>query len=144
MQWNIEALQNWDEVKEYVDTALLVHYIYEEDRPLPEHALRLTYLMSLAGAIEQRLTGRIMMFPAAYHVADEAGKVALHLPQDFAYKLILRFSGHDFTLSAETVQGQVQFLTVGDQDLDSQIRFDITVDVLFKEILHIWQPKVAK
>jgi len=54
--------------------------------------------------------------------------------------LMVSFSGIDFPQPQyQDVDTHVEFLTISDEDLESEIRFQITCDVLYQEILQIWQ-----
>lgn len=137
MQWTTAELHNWEELRPYVDSALLPLYLYRPGLPVPEHAERMTYLMALASEVERRLKGRLLLFPLAYQVAEhEAG---FRLPEAFRHSFILRFSGDVWHVQAGEGQGRVHYLTVGDEELDSRVRFEVTADVLKQEIVRTWQ-----
>jgi hypothetical protein len=136
MQWNIQDLSNWEELRAYVDTALLPLYLYRPDQPVTEHVMRMTYLANVAASIEQRLKGRVLLFPLSYQVGDEP--VPLQLPKGFSHYVLLQFSG-DRLRAANVAGTSTLSLTVGDEDLTSTLRFEVTVDVLYREILRQWQ-----
>ncbi len=136
MQWTIEELNGWEGLRPYVDTALFPLYMYRQDLSIPDNVKRMTYLSNLAVAIERRLTGRVLLFPLSYHV-DGSGLTGL--PDRFAFTFLLRFSGDDWRLVANEARGVVRTLTAGDEDLDSDLRFQVTADVFYEEILKTWQ-----
>jgi len=139
MQWNLEELHNWDDLRPYVDCALLPQYLYKNELAIQEHVLRMTYLMNLAIAVEQKLKGRILLFPLSYQVEAKEERERLLLPDGFSFYFVLRYTGHDWGTPVVSSNAYVQYLTVGDHDLDSEIRFEITVDVLYQEILQSWK-----
>jgi hypothetical protein len=135
MQWNVQELENWEELRTYVDTALLPLYLYRPEKPVNEHVQRMSYLVQVAASIEQRLKGRVLLFPICYQIGDEP--LAQRLPAGFAHYVLLQFSGE--RLDARVDEGRLLRLTVGDEDLDSALRFEVTVDVLSREIIRLWQ-----
>ncbi|WP_232696364.1 DUF2487 family protein [Brevibacillus daliensis] len=140
MQWNAEELQGFEAVRPYYDTALLPHYIYNKRKSLAENAVRMNYISGLALAVEEKLKGRVLLFPLQYQIEEEGNdERQITLPGHFAYNVILRFSGQVFSISNSQSDGAVEILTVGDEDLESLVRFEITVEVFYKEILSIWQ-----
>lgn len=134
MQWNLQELNDWEELRPYVDTALFPLYFYEPERDLTQHVLRMTYLMNIASAIEQRLRGRMLLFPLSYQAGE--GDRKYPLPDRFPIYFVLQFSGQNLRGIHETAE--VYHLTVGNEDLDSAVRFEVTVDVLYQEILKLW------
>lgn len=137
MQWIADDVQNWEELRPYVDTALLPSYYYDEKLDIPEHVLRMGYLMKMAVAVEQRLKGRVLLFPLGYQTGEKGSEWTL--PSKFGYYFVLCFSGGALKPLAANPEAEVEILTVGDEDLESIIRFDITVDVLCQTILKKWQ-----
>lgn len=135
MQWNIHELENWEELRSFVDTALLPLYLYRPEKTVTDHVLRTTYLVNVAAAIEQRLKGRVLLFPLICQMGAEQS--AQRTPERFAYKILLHFHG-DRIQTAKEERG-VLLLPVGEEDLDSAIRFEVTVDVLYKEVIRYWQ-----
>lgn len=142
MQWTLNELENWEELREFVDTALLPLYLYRKDFAIPDHVRRMQYLMALASLIEQKLKGRVLLFPLAYQGGEDWMESAL--PESFPFTFVLRFSGDNWLLKTESSTEIVHYLTVGDEDLDSQVRFEITADVCYQQILKIWRESVAK
>ncbi|MGG4494585.1 DUF2487 family protein [Brevibacillus reuszeri] len=138
MQWNMNEFENWEELRTYVDTALLPLYLYRSGFSVDEHVLRMNYLLNVAAAIEQKLKGRILLFPTSYQFVEE--QPAQKLPESFCFHILLHFRG-DRILLAEGMENGVLILPVGDEDLDSAIRFEVTVDVLYKEVIRLWQQK---
>ncbi|WP_312108575.1 DUF2487 family protein [Brevibacillus reuszeri] len=138
MQWNMNEFENWEELRTYVDTALLPLYLYRSGFSVDEHVLRMNYLLNVAAAIEQKLKGRILLFPISYQFAEE--QPAQELPESFGFHILLHFRGDRIRL-AEGMENGVLILPVGDEDLDSAIRFEVTVDVLYKEVIRLWQQK---
>lgn len=141
MQWNVEELQGFEAVRPYYDSAILPHYIFDKKLSIATNATRMGYLSSLAMAVEQRLKGRIVLFPLMYQIKeDAAGPNEIQLPNEFDYNFLLRFSGIDVHIPHyQDLDTHVEFLTISDEDLESEIRFQITCDVLYQEILQIWQ-----
>ncbi|MGO0061031.1 DUF2487 family protein [Brevibacillus fluminis] len=137
MQWIWDDVEKWEELRPYVDTALLPSYYYDENVDIPEHVKRMGYLMKLAVAVEQRLKGRVLLYPLAYQTGEKGG--VWKVPGSFRYYFILRFTGHSLLPEATDAEAKVEILTVGDEDLESSVRFDITVDVLCQTILKNWQ-----
>ncbi|USG63491.1 YpiF family protein [Brevibacillus ruminantium] len=135
MQWNVQEMEKWEELRPFVDTALLPLYLYRPELEVQEHVLRMTYLMNLAASIEQKLKGRVLLFPVCYKFASEPGVQGL--PDGFVHRICLHFQGDQISEK----QQNVHHLTVGDEELDSALRFDVTVDILAKEIIRIWQAK---
>ncbi|ATO51220.1 DUF2487 family protein [Brevibacillus laterosporus] len=141
MQWNVEELQGFEAVRPYYDSAILPHYIFDKKLSIATNAARMGYLSSLAMAVEQRLKGRVVLFPLMYQIKeDTTGPNEIQLPNEFGYNFILRFSGIDVHIPVyPDSDTHVEFLTISDEDLESEIRFQITSDVLYQEILQIWQ-----
>lgn len=142
MQWTLTELENWEELREFVDTALLPLYLYRNEFAIPMHVKRMRYLMALAGVIEQKLKGRVLLFPLAYQGGGEWTES--NIPESFPFTFVLRFSGDNWLLKTESSSETVHYLTVGDEDLDSQVRFEITADVCYQQILKIWRESVVK
>lgn len=138
MQWNMNEFENWEELRTFVDTALLPLYLYRPGFSVEEHVLRMNYLLNVAAAIEQRLKGRVLLFPISYQFAEE--QLAQTIPESFGYHVLLHFRGDRIRLAEGTDSG-VLMLPVGDEDLDSSLRFEVTVDVLYKEVIRLWQQK---
>lgn len=141
MQWNVNEFENWEELRPYVDTALLPLYLYKDGIGVEEHVLRMNYLLNIAAGIEQRLKGRVLLFPLSYQFA-EAGQ-GQKTPQDFAFSVGLHFSQDKIRLDEQGQEGCLM-LPVGEEDLDSALRFEVTVDVLVQEIIRLWQRKTAQ
>ncbi len=141
MQWNVSEIENWEELRSFVDTALLPIYLYREGMDVNEHVLRMNYLLNVAAGIEQKLKGRVLLFPVSYHFAEE--QHAQQTPNGFAYKVLLHFRD-DRVRAVEEEDGQVLNLSVGDEDLESSLRFEVTVDILYKEIIRHWQARSAQ
>ncbi|WP_019122430.1 DUF2487 family protein [Brevibacillus massiliensis] len=139
MQWSTEELHNWEELQPYVDTALLPVYLYGGNVSLPEHVKRMSYLSRLAIAVEQRLRGRVLLFPLSYQIGRE--KACTALPPEFPYVFLLRFAGHELELAADSAGQKARTFQIGTDELESELRFDITVDVLHQEIVNSWQGK---
>jgi len=137
MQWNTNELENWEELRSDVDTALLPLYLYRSGAQLPDHVLRMNYLLNVAAGIEQKLRGRVLLFPMQYHFTDES--LAPRIPAGFAHTVILHFSGDSMQATEENKHALM--LSVGEQDLDSALRFEVTVDVLYREVIRYWQRK---
>jgi hypothetical protein len=109
--------------------------LFRPDKELPDHVLRMNYLLNIAAGIEQRLRGRVLLFPLAYQFGDQwSGST---LPPGFSHHVILCFD-HD-RVQLDTTSKNVLVLTVGEEDLDSALRFEVTVEVLYKEIIRQWQ-----
>lgn len=137
MQWNTHELSNWEELRGYVDTALLPLYLYRQEFSLEEHLARMTYLCNVAAAIEQRLKGRILLYPLAYQWGDHYA--LQQIPEDFTHYVLLQFSGDPVRLGEQVEGLSLCRLRVSDEDLTSVIRFEVTVNVLYEEILRLWQ-----
>ncbi|MFF0826778.1 DUF2487 family protein [Brevibacillus sp. NPDC003359] len=136
MQWNLNDFENWEELRSFVDTALLPLYLYSSDRKVEEHVVRTNYLLNVAAGIEQRLKGRVLLFPLSYQIAEE--ELEQRTPAEFPYKVVLHFRGEQIQLKERAEEG-VLTLLVGDEDLESSLRFEVTVDVLYKEVIKMWQ-----
>lgn len=137
MQWIWDDVENWEELRPYVDTALLPSYYYDEKVDIPEHVVRMGYLMKLAVAVEQRLKGRILLYPLTYQTGEKGN--VWRVPGSFRHYFILRFTGHALLPETNEPDANLEILTVGDEDLESTVRFEITVDVLHQTILKNWQ-----
>lgn len=137
MQWNINEIENWEELRSFVDTALLPLYLYRAGTGVPDHVLRMNYLMNVAAAIEQKLRGRVLLFPLGYRIGEEM--LAQATPEGFAHSVILHFRGDRIQLADGG--DSVLMLSVGEEDLESSLRFEVTVDVLYKEVIRHWQQK---
>lgn len=140
MQWNTNQLENWEELRQFVDTALLPIYLYRSNLSVQEHVLRMNYLLNVAAGIEQKLKGRVLLFPLSYHFTEEP--FLQKVPDDFAHAVILHFSGDPIRPADEHADACV--LSVGDEDLDSALRYEVTVDVLYKEVIRYWQKNRAQ
>ncbi|AWX55933.1 DUF2487 family protein [Brevibacillus brevis] len=136
MQWNLNDFENWEELRSFVDTALLPLYLYNSDRKVEEHVVRMNYLLNVAAGIEQRLKGRVLLFPLSYQIGEE--QLDQRTPAEFPYKVLLHFRGEQIQLKDRAEEG-VLTLLVGDEDLESSLRFEVTVDVLYKEVIKLWQ-----
>ncbi|GAB1531162.1 MULTISPECIES: DUF2487 family protein [Brevibacillus] len=136
MQWNLNDFENWEELRSFVDTALLPLYLYSSDRKVEEHVVRMNYLLNVAAGIEQRLKGRVLLFPLSYQIGVE--QVEQRTPAEFPYKVLLYFRGEKIQVKERAEEG-VLTLLVGDEDLESSLRFEVTVDVLYKEVIKLWQ-----
>jgi hypothetical protein len=136
MRWVREDVQQWEELRPYVDTALLPVYLFDQTLPIPEHVKRMTYLSNLAMAVEQRLRGRILLFPTTYQLGDS---IQVPVPTGFACNIALRFDGHGLQWPDHVSPLTAHTLTIGADDLDSALRFDVTVDILSEEITSIWK-----
>ncbi|MFY0543082.1 DUF2487 family protein [Brevibacillus sp. H7] len=137
MQWNMTELCKWEELREFVDTALLPLYLFRPGVNVDQHANRMTYLVNVASAIEQRLKGRVLLFPLCYQIGSVP--VVQRLPEGFSHYVLLQFSGDHISCAQD--QPSPLYLAVGDEDLDSALRFEVTVDVLYQEILRMWQQR---
>jgi len=135
MQWTMEQVQNWEELREYVDTALLPLYLLTGDKPIPAHVERMTYLMNIAAAVEQKLRGRVLLFPLHYQA--EEGEAAIRLPEGFKHYMLLQFDDYQWTLTNQP--GHIRKLYIGAEDLQSSVRFAVTADVLQEAIIKEWQ-----
>lgn len=140
MQWNTNELENWEELRQFVDTALLPLYLYRSNLSVQEHVLRMNYLLNVAAGIEQKLKGRVLLFPLNYHFTDEP--LVQRVPGEFMQVVIIHFSG-DSIRPAED-HADVLLLSVGEEELDSALRFEVTVDVLYKEVIRYWQKNRAQ
>jgi Protein of unknown function (DUF2487) len=134
MQWSANDLENWEELRQFVDTALLPLYLYRSELTVQEHVLRMNYLLNVAAGIEQKLKGRVLLYPMVYHFTNDA--ISQSVPDGFAHSVIVHFSG-DKIRPAEG-QGDILMLSVGEEELDSALRFEVTVDVLYKEVIKNW------
>ncbi|GEB32743.1 DUF2487 family protein [Brevibacillus parabrevis] len=141
MQWNVNEFENWEELRPYVDTALLPLYLYKDGIGVEEHVLRMNYLLNIAAGIEQRLKGRVLLFPLSYQFAEASQ--GQKTPRDFAFSVGLHFSQDKIRLDEQGQEGCLM-LPVGEEDLDSALRFEVTVDVLVHEIIRLWQRKTAQ
>lgn len=137
MQWNTREFEQWEELRPFVDTALLPLYLFRPDSELSHHVLRMNYLLNVAAGIEQRLKGRVLLFPLAYEFGDQWKSA--HITADFAHHVLLCFDRDKAQLTEEDKNALV--LAVGDEDLESALRFEVTVDVLYKEVIRHWQRK---
>ena len=141
MQWNVNEFENWEELRPYVDTALLPLYLYKDGIGVEEHVLRMNYLLNIAAGIEQRLKGRVLLFPLSYQFAEASH--GQKTPRDFAFSVGLHFSEDKIRLDEQGQEGCLM-LPVGEEDLDSALRFEVTVDVLVQEIIRLWQRKTSQ
>ncbi|KZE55487.1 hypothetical protein AV540_05385 [Brevibacillus parabrevis] len=141
MQWNVNEFENWEELRPYVDTALLPLYLYKDGIGVQEHVLRMNYLLNIAAGIEQRLKGRVLLFPLSYQFAEASH--GQKTPRDFAFSVGLHFSQDKIRLDEQGQEGCLM-LPVGEEDLDSALRFEVTVDVLVQEIIRLWQRKTSQ
>lgn len=138
MQWRTDELHNWEEMRLYYDTALLPLYLYRPSLAIPAHAERMTYLLNMAAAIEQRLKGRILLFPLSYQIAEQGYEFLL--PDRFQHYILLQFSGHHVKgMLRPEEKGMIHPFIIGDEDLASPVRFEVTVDVLVQEVLRAWK-----
>ncbi|QQE72738.1 DUF2487 family protein [Brevibacillus composti] len=135
MQWNLQEMEKWEELQPYVDTALLPLYLYRTEMELPKQVLRMSYLMNLGAAIEQKLKGRVLLFPLCYQLGEAARPQ--QFPKEFKHCVCLQFPGEQLKVEAENVT----VLTVGEEDLESALRFEVTADIFSQEIIRIWQGK---
>jgi|GEM_PF-650836 len=135
MQWNPKEFERWEELRQFVDTALLPLYLFRPDLEMADHVLRMNYLLNVAAGIERRLRGRVLLFPLLYHFSNEWNTEVM--PPGFAHRVLLCFAGDRIHLPQSGERLLV--LTVGEEDLDSSLRFDVTVDVLYKEVIRQWQ-----
>ncbi|CAM5791719.1 DUF2487 family protein [Brevibacillus borstelensis] len=135
MQWNIQEMEKWEELQPFVDTALLPLYLYRPDTKLVDHVMRTSYLLNVAASIEQKLKGRVLLFPLCYQFGHEP--IPQQFPAGFQHCILLQFSGDDIKLLGQ----EARRLTVGDEDLDSPLRFEVTVDILTQEVIRMWQEK---
>lgn len=141
MQWRTEALHNWEELRLYYDTALFPVYLYQTSIPIPEHARKMNYLANMAQAIEERVKGRVLLFPLSYQFGEQTDTV-VQLPEDFSHYILLQYSGHHVKgKRLPEKKAEIHYFTIGTEDLQSSVRFDVTVDVLTKEIYEIWQKR---
>jgi len=139
MQWNVNETENWEEMRSFVDTALLPIYLYRSGASVSEHVLRMNYLLNVAASIEQKLKGRVLLFPVSYHFAAEQN--AQQTPEGFDFCVLLHFRSDRVRAAEAEGQSHRLTLSVGDEDLESTLRFEVTVDVLSKEIIRFWQGK---
>jgi len=79
-----------------------------------------------------------LLFPISYQFAEE--QLAQTTPESFGYHVLLHFRGDRIRLADGKDTGVIM-LPVGDEDLDSSLRFEVTVDVLYKEVIRLWQQK---
>ncbi|MED1950894.1 DUF2487 family protein [Brevibacillus centrosporus] len=142
MQWNVNELENWEELRSFVDTALLPIYLYREGKEVSEHAWRMNYLLNVAAAIEQKLKGRVLLYPVSYHFAEE--QLAQQTPEGFSFCVLLHFRGDRIRAVEPEQKSNLLMLPVGDEDLESSLRFEVTVDVLYKEIIRHWQQRTSQ
>ncbi|CAM3231218.1 MULTISPECIES: DUF2487 family protein [Brevibacillus] len=140
MQWNTNELENWEELRQFVDTALLPLYLYRSHFSVQEHVLRMNYLLNVAAGIEQKLKGRVLLFPMNYHFTDEP--LVQKVPEEFTHAVLLHFSSDSFRPADS--HADVLLLSVGEEELDSALRFEVTVDVLYKEVIRYWQKNRAQ
>ncbi|MDF2679860.1 MAG: hypothetical protein K0R47_1050 [Brevibacillus sp.] len=139
MQWNVNEIENWEELRSFVDTALLPIYLYRGGKEVSEHVLRMNYLLNVAAAIEQKLKGRVLLYPVIYHFAEE--QLTQQTPSGFACNVLLHFRSDRVRVAELGTEGSVLTLPVGEEDLESSLRFEVTVDVLYKEIIRHWQQR---
>ncbi|MED4751043.1 DUF2487 family protein [Brevibacillus choshinensis] len=139
MQWNVNETENWEELRSFVDTALLPIYLYRGSEEVSEHVLRMNYLLNVAAAIEQKLKGRVLLYPVHYHFAEE--QPAQQTPPGFVHNVLLHFRSDRVRVAELGTEGSVLTLPVGEEDLESSLRFEVTVDVLYKEIIRHWQQR---
>ena len=135
MQWNPREFEQWEELRPFVDTALLPLYLFRADFGMADHVLRMNYLLNVAAGIERRLKGRVLLFPLAYQFSNEWNTEPR--PPGFAHCVLLCFAGDRVHLPLK--RGDALVLTVGEEDLESSLRFEVTVDVLYKEVIRQWQ-----
>ncbi|GAA4708908.1 DUF2487 family protein [Brevibacillus fulvus] len=139
MQWTSEDLNKWEELRPYVDTALLPIYFYQSAVAIPTHALQMAYLTNIAAALERRLKGRMLLYPLRYQMAEEQAE--LMAPDAFPFYVVLHFGGQPVRVRSVNEASKVAYLAISNEELDSELRFAITVDVLYQEILALWQKR---
>ncbi|MBO8162981.1 MAG: DUF2487 family protein [Brevibacillus sp.] len=136
MQWRSEQVNNWEELRPYVDTALLPLYLYRQELSVPQHVNRMTALANAASGIEQRLRGRVLQFPLAY---QGEGNNLFALPTGFPVYIILRYAGDEWQLQYERESAVVHTLSVWEEDLTDPLRFEVAVQVLYEAVTDIWR-----
>jgi hypothetical protein len=99
----------------------------------------MNYLLNVAAAIEQKLKGRVLLYPVIYHFAEE--QLTQQTPSGFACNVLLHFRSDRVRVAELGTEGSVLTLPVGEEDLESSLRFEVTVDVLYKEIIRHWQQR---
>lgn len=138
MQWTSEQVEYWEELRPYVDTALLPFYLYRREIPLPRQFARMAALTNVALAIEQRLRGRVLQFPLSYQGGEQN---VFFLPPGFPIYIVLRFAGDDLRFDYERETSVVHTLSVWEEDVTDPLRFAAAVDVLYEAITEIWRTK---
>ncbi|UFJ42760.1 DUF2487 family protein [Brevibacillus humidisoli] len=136
MQWTSEQLNNWEELRSYVDTALLPLYLYRQELAVPRHVERMTALANAALAVEQRLKGRVLQLPLTY---QGEGRNVFFLPAGFPVYVILRFAGDEWIYEYDRDASVVHTLSVWEEDLADPLRFQAAVDVLHEAIIESWR-----
>lgn len=142
MQWNVNELNNWEEMRSFVDTALLPIYLYRADLEVSDHVWRMNYLLNVAAGIEQKLRGRILLYPVNYHFAEE--QQTQQIPAGFSHYVLLHFRNEPIRVQEQDQKENLLTLSIGEEDLKSSLRFEVTVDVLYKEIIRHWQQRTAQ
>jgi len=138
MQWTSEQVQQWEELRPYVDTALLPLYLYRRELPVPRQFARMTALANVSLALEQRLRGRVLQLPLSY---QGDGQNVFFLPPGFPIYVILRFAGDEWRYEYEREASEVHTLSVWEEDVSDPLRFLAVVDVLAEAISEVWQRK---
>lgn len=63
LKWELSSIDRYIEAKEYIDTALIPIIQVKMDDELKHSVADSTWIMGVAGSIEEQLTGRVMLFP---------------------------------------------------------------------------------
>jgi hypothetical protein len=125
MKWELASIDRYTEAKEYIDTALipLIQVKLEDD--LKFALADSSWVLGVAGSIEEQLTGRVMLFPqTSYtgheeeeHLLSTLNTYALHIEQ-CGFKNVI-FLTHNNSWEAKSGQLPAKILAIPREKPDS-------------------------
>lgn len=130
MKWELALIDRYIEAKEYIDTALIPLIQVKMDDELKLSLADSSWVLGVAGSIEEQLTGRVMLFPlmsyTGYeeeeHLLSNLNTYALHI-QQFGLKNVI-FLTHNNSWDAKAEQLTAKMLAIPRENSDS---LDISV-----------------
>jgi hypothetical protein len=125
MKWELASIERYIEAKEYIDTALipLIQVKLEDDLKLS--LADSSWVLGVAGSIEEQLTGRVMLFPQMsytgheeeVHIISTLNTYALHIEQ-YGFKNVI-FLTHNNSWEAKAEQLIAKILDIPREKPDS-------------------------
>lgn len=125
MKWELASINRYIEAKEYIDTALipLIQVKLKDDLKLA--LADSSWVLGVAGSIEEQLTGRVMLFPQASYTGHEEEEhlianlntYAIHIEQ-CGFKNVI-FLTHNNSWEAKAEQFIAKILPVPRETPDS-------------------------